>query len=91
MVETTMMGRRGGTRGGLVVGSGDGSSEREIWVAGVDGACGWWPVGGSRSYLVGVVGGDPWVAFGGRRRRILSCVRGWASPMVVRGAVRCRD
>jgi hypothetical protein len=40
---------------------------------------------------VGVVGGDPRVAFGGRRRRILSCVRGWASPMVVRGAVRCRD
>jgi hypothetical protein len=67
------------------------SSEREIWVAGVDGACGWWPVGGSRSDLVGVVGGDPRVAFGGRRRRILSCVRGWASPMVVRGAVRCCD
>jgi hypothetical protein len=48
-------------------------------------------VGGSRSDLVGAVGGDPRVAFGGRRRRILSCVRGWASPMVVRGAIRCRD
>jgi hypothetical protein len=50
-------------------------------VAGVDGACGWWPVGGSRSDLVGVVGGDPRMAFGGRRRRILSCVHEWASPM----------
>jgi hypothetical protein len=48
-------------------------------------------VGGSRSDLVGVVDGDPQVAFRGGRRRILSCVHGWASPMVVRGAVRCCD
>jgi hypothetical protein len=34
-------------------------------VASVDGACGWWPVGGSQSDLVGVVDGDPWVVFGG--------------------------
>ena len=53
-----------------------------------------WPesmvlLGGSRLDLVGVVGRDPRVAFSGRRRWILSCVRGWASPMVMWGAVRC--
>jgi hypothetical protein len=45
-------------------------------------------VGGSRLDLVGVVSGDPWVEFGGRRRQILSCICGSASPMVVRG---CRS
>jgi hypothetical protein len=38
---------------------------------------------------VGVVSGDPWVAFGKRRRRILSCIRGWVSSMVVRGVICC--
>jgi hypothetical protein len=39
--------------------------------------------------VVGVVVGDPRVAFGGRHRQILSYVHGWASPIVVRGAVCC--
>ena len=56
----------------------------------VDGACGWWLVGGSRSNLVGAVDRDTRVTFGGRRCQILSYVHGWASPMLVRGAVRCR-
>jgi hypothetical protein len=41
-----------------------------------------WPAG---SWMVGVVGGGPRVEFGGRRRRILSCFHGWASPMVAGG------
>jgi hypothetical protein len=48
----------------LVVGSGDGSSERSTL----------WPK--SMVLTVGVVGGDLRVAFGGQRHRILSCVCG---------------
>jgi hypothetical protein len=40
--------------------------------------------------MVGVIGGGPRVEFDRRRRRILSCFHGWASPMVA-GGLRERE